>query len=531
MKYSESEEIVLKHFFTNIDKNVYCATDNMPIMLWGLLLGGYSRSALSMRDRFLQIFKDISKNEQYSYEVYIKEFATNILNNSINNLVPALEKAAKFMEMWAVSYGHSSLKDSSFNLIAIENVSIRTSKEIEAIDLGAFQEKSTRYMDFSTVELYNTGFASLDGAMVVYNEMKEKLTEYYKSTISRDEFKTEGAWNRTCAAKAFDDARYLLPSSIKTSLGATIPTRETERWISSLLSSKFDEVVEVAELIKEECEKITPALIKHVSKNSFYNRKENALVTRLKKEIPSSTNLHTYKNSVEMLYAGDIEQLVRFNLLVNSGLIAEKDILESNISGEEVFELAFKDRGEHDELPKETAVGTIVFNIICDIGAYRDLQRHRKGTQIIEQWSTLRGYEIPEVLELDIHKELKEKYVGVFEAVNEECTKLINEGNSNYEYCTLLGNKINFIYECDFRQLAYIIELRSGESGHISYRKIAQEMYRLFANDYPVLSKHIRVNMNGYTDRRKQEERTEAKIQNAESQMAEMVKPENSFTN
>jgi hypothetical protein len=98
VKYSESEEIVLKHFFTNIDKNVYCATDNMPIMLWGLLLGGYSRSALSMRDRFLQIFKDISKNEQYSYEVYIKEFATNILNNSVNNLVPALEKAAKFMD-------------------------------------------------------------------------------------------------------------------------------------------------------------------------------------------------------------------------------------------------------------------------------------------------------------------------------------------------------------------------------------------------------------------------------------------------
>jgi hypothetical protein len=75
---------------------------------------------------------------------------------------------------------------------------------------------------------------------------------------------------------------------------------------------------------------------------------------------------------------------------------------------------AFKDRGEHDEFPKETAIGTIVFNIICDIGAYRDLQRHRKGTQIIEQWSTLRGYEIPEVLELDIHKELKEKYVGVY---------------------------------------------------------------------------------------------------------------------
>ena len=77
----------------------------------------------------------------------------------------------------------------------------------------------------------------------------------------------------------------------------------------------------------------------------------------------------------------------------------------------------------------------------------------------------------------------------------------------------MLGHNIRLTYQCDFKQLAYLIELRSGESGHYSYRRIVQQMFKAVEPKLPNLSKYIRVNMNGYTDRRKQEESIQEKIQ------------------
>ena len=61
-EFTEEEKIVLRYFFTNIDKNIYAATDNMPNSLWALLEGGYSRSQLSMRMRFLSIFEEMEQD-------------------------------------------------------------------------------------------------------------------------------------------------------------------------------------------------------------------------------------------------------------------------------------------------------------------------------------------------------------------------------------------------------------------------------------------------------------------------------------
>ncbi|MDP5038950.1 MAG: hypothetical protein NWP80_00710, partial [Candidatus Gracilibacteria bacterium] len=60
-EYNQNEKIVLEYFFTNTDKNIYCAKNALSNQLWAFLVGQYSRSQLSMRDRFLQLFED-SKN-------------------------------------------------------------------------------------------------------------------------------------------------------------------------------------------------------------------------------------------------------------------------------------------------------------------------------------------------------------------------------------------------------------------------------------------------------------------------------------
>ena len=56
--YTENERIVLDHFFTNVDRNVYCAKNALSSQLWAYLVGQYSRTHVSLRDRFLQLFDD-----------------------------------------------------------------------------------------------------------------------------------------------------------------------------------------------------------------------------------------------------------------------------------------------------------------------------------------------------------------------------------------------------------------------------------------------------------------------------------------
>ena len=513
MNYSDNEKIVLNHFFTNIYSDVYCATDNMPVSLWALLLGGYSRSDKSLRNRLLQVFSDLAKESDVEYSEYITWFSNSIGNESCY-YVGLLEKAEKFMAKWSVEYGHNSLKDSSYNMIAIENVSIRASKILENSKLSAFQEKSTRYMDFSGDSVYfisdeiNTLHSE---AMEIYKESKDRVTEYYKTIINKDEFKTENAWIRTCNAKAFDDVRYLLPTAIKTSLGATLPTRETERWVSKLLSSNLSEVVELGKKIKEECSKVTPSLIKHVDVNPFFDRKNSKLAKWLKQKEIKKIPLQEFECGAYLNDMSDVEIEVGYNLINACGLFDES--MDSDRTLSEIFDLALSERGKFDELPDECSTGLFNFEIITDIGAYRDIQRHRVGTQVVETWNAFRGYSIPEVFEQESLKDVKEKYISIFDKVSELNKKLTLENSNDSEYCLLLGHNIRLTYQCDFKQLAYLIELRSGESGHYSYRRIVQQMFKAVEPKLPNLSKYIRVNMNGYTDRRKQEESIQEKIQ------------------
>ena len=515
--YSKIEKKVLLKFFTNIDRDVYAATDAMPTSLWAFLEGGYSRSSESMRDRFLTIFKDLA-NTSDEYESILKELVGN--KKQSEAFASVLSRAESFMRKWAVDYGHSSLKDSAVDRLAIENVSIRATKLLEGSSLGAYQEKSTRYMDFSKDNFYipESEFVGpeemeiLTRAMNLYREVLAAATQYFQSTISRDDFKTEAAWVRTCNAKAFDEARYLLPTCTKTSLGVTMPTRETERWISELLASPEKEIRDLAVQIKEECIKINPGLLKHVEPNSYLVTRNTEIAKALyekadQKIMPQVGPTFKFNGMPE-----DFEVNMLISYLAACGIFDPwtLDPEDAYASLHSMIEA----RGKHDELPKWTAFGDFNFRFHVDIGAFRDIQRHRVGVQQVSDWSPFYGYSVPDFLETEEAKELKEKYVALCNDIILKIGMLYKKDRFTAGYFLILGNNVNVIYSCNFRQLVYFIELRSGASGHYSYRRVAQKMYEAI-KDYTSFSKYIRVDMEEYSDRRKAEEIIQEKIQKA----------------
>jgi hypothetical protein len=62
----------------------------------------------------------------------------------------------------------------------------------------------------------------------------------------------------------------------------------------------------------------------------------------------------------------------------------------------EIIELGLRHRGKHDEALRAFHAGAALrFDILMDIGGFRDMHRHRRCTQIIQPFTAAHGYETP----------------------------------------------------------------------------------------------------------------------------------------
>jgi thymidylate synthase ThyX len=57
-------------------------------------------------------------------------------------------------------------------------------------------------------------------------------------------------------------------------------------------------------------------------------------------------------------------------------------------------------------------------------------------------------------------------------------------------------NAIHFTW--NLREIHHFVQLRSAKQGHISYRHIAQQVYKEVERVHPLLAKYIRVDLDDY---------------------------------
>ena len=162
----------------------------------------------------------------------------------------------------------------------------------------------------------------------------------------------------------------------------------------------------------------------------------------------------------------------------------------------EIVDLGVKHRGAHDELLRAFSAGQhLRFDILMDIGGFRDLHRHRRCVQIHQAFTDAHGYETPEELAA---AGLRERYDAVMERVQDavaEAQAHSRRGRARAiaVYLLPLAFRKRTLFKMDFAEAAYISELRTGAAGHFSYRRIAYLMYEAVAQRYPTLARHFRV--------------------------------------
>lgn len=476
----------IKNYVTNTDSNVF-ALKNLPEEVVAFLFARYSRSKLSLRDDLTSMLAAEEVGSLVSELVQPSE-----------DLSITQDRARAFAEKYVLGYGHGSVAEHAVIHLAVEDVSIVVSKLIEDARLASYTEKSTRYVQFDTEKLvfpqgimasedpkagilYRSAVTSL---MNAYLDWTETFVEKIKSKTPRKPKQTEKGWDASCRATAFDSLRYLLPAATKTNIGITINARSLATLIVKLRSTKIAEAHEIADKLFAEGALIAPSLLKEKYTQA------SAYRLGLLPDPDGQACDQDYREFSEYTRSG--VALSRWH--------PDERELDSILSWPHrtsgIVDKLLDGRGQHDAPPRQLERVSLTFSLCMDYGAYRDLQRHRIATQIVEPFTPLNGYEVPRgVFEYgfgDEYRSLMAHAAGVF-------NQLQANGNlDEAQYVLPLAYRVKVGLTVNLRQIFHLVELRSARQGHYSYRLIAQQIYNEVARVYPSVAKHIRVDMNDY---------------------------------
>ena len=459
------------------------------------------------------------------------------------------QRAEQFLNTFYFQYGHRSIADLAHIPFAVERLSLLAAIELVDEQRWDGQERSTRYQNFRrsgwfTPELgeqtaaYTAAIEALFGA---YERVGAGMLTALKAAIPQPEAMKAEAYERTLKARAFDVARYLLPLATNTSLGQIVNARTLETQVSRLLTSEFAEVRQIAEKLRVAatepawnvqhgaaqvlCEEIgsvdaacgeraaemllrpvktAPTLVKYAEANGYRAQSRREL-TAAAAELMRGQAMEAAP-VVDLLDDEEpLEVELAASLLYPHCHYSYRQ-LRGHVSGlsgarlGEVLALGVKHRGRHDELLRAFSAGRgFRFDILMDIGGFRDMHRHRRCVQLLQGYTDAHGYEEPvcpgqpTLAEAGLAGEYKAAMDAAFAAYRRLRDSGAPEAAEAAQYCLPLGMRCRAMFKMDFAEALYISELRSGVAGHFSYRRVAWEMYKAVAAKHPGLAGLFRI--------------------------------------
>jgi thymidylate synthase ThyX len=454
------------------------------------------------------------------------------------------QRAEQFLNTFYFQYGHRSIADLAHVAFAIERLSLLAAIILVDEQRWDGQERSTRYQNFRKSGWYLPDFSSspasgatftaaIEALFAEYHSSTETVFEYLKGRTVRPPEMKEEAFHRTLRARALDVSRYLLPLATNTSLGQIVNARTLESQISRLLSDPYEEVRQLGEKLREaaagaawnvqgdalsalqreiaaldpalgaEAEslltrevKIAPTLVKYAAPSDYVLTTRGELA-HAAAELMKGAPMETAAGPVDLLDDQPLEIDLATTLLYGACHYSYRQLAQhvgalDDARRNEIIALGARHRGRHDELLRAFSAGQgLRFDILMDIGGFRDMHRHRRCIQILQPFTNAHGYEVPEGL---AEAGLLQRYESAMTQAHEAFLHVSQAGLAeNAAYVLPLGTRTRALFKMDFAEALYIAELRSTPAGHFSYRRIAWEMYQAVARRHPALAQYFRV--------------------------------------
>ena len=486
--FTDDELEVLSRHFTNADKPVF-ALINLPEVVKGALFARYSRSPKSLRRLFLD-------------EFYLDG---NIAYQSTSAV--GVTRAEALYERMLADYGDDSVAQLGGVHLACEQASNILTKVLERGRIMAYLEQSTRYIPYtkpladgsyrylvpneiSAAGLEEEYRSEMDALFAGYIEIFGDVESRLRETTIKDPVDSDSVFRSSIRAVALDTARGILPASVLSNVGIFASAQAYEALILRMRASELDEVRQYGELIRAELDKVIPAFLARVDRPDRGGVWVDYLASR--NTVPADTP-RSVSGGGQCTDGGEdvTVRLISFDPAGERKIAASVLFSRSQISMEEATDAANSlndgelrmlmegyvgDRQNRRHKPGRAFEETgYLFEIECDYGAFRDLQRHRMLSIEWQVLGTSLGYVVPEL----VHDfELNQKYQNIMDrsrVFHDRLQKAV--GPKIGAYAVPMAYRVRFTMNLNAREALHVIELRSSPQGHSSYRRVAQRMY------------------------------------------------------
>lgn len=432
----------------------------------------------------------------------------------LDEFASAGAKDAKLLQRVITAYGDDSVQQLVGQHLVVEGASNLLTKKLEWGRLAAYLEQSTRYIYFDqkdaagkykyyTPEHFATAAKkqynkTMDDIFDTYSELVHGLTDYVRHNSEEPEESRDVAWQGATRAQACDAARPVLPVATKSTVGIYASGQALESLIMHLQADDLPEAQIVGQKILDHCRQTIPTFLERADKpdrggamvayQSNTRRDMQALSLEL---LPANHNTAT--ESVQLVSFWPRNELdLTADMLYEHSSQSLKSLAETTQKlsvdkKEKIFKTYIGERLNRRHKPgRALEKAHYSWDLVCDYGIFRDLQRHRIVDDLNWQQLTPRyGYDIPQLVE---DAGLTELFERCFDLSVELFSNLQSAGYQlEAQYATLLGHKMRWKVTYNAREAFHLHELRTSPQGHPGYRKLVLEMHNKLAEVHPLI--------------------------------------------
>ncbi|HEY1741147.1 MAG TPA: FAD-dependent thymidylate synthase [Acidimicrobiia bacterium] len=488
-QFSEGEQEILRPYFTNLDRPVF-ALVNLPEVVKGALFARYSRSDKSLRRLFLDEFVgDLDVSGDLSIDASI-----------------GLKRAEQLYDRVFLEYGDDSVAQLGGVHLACEQSSNLLTKILEWGRLMSYLEQSTRYIPYDTTlsgrfRYYRPpdvlGSPSgaryvieMDGTFERYRSMLPRLMEWARDTFPKEPSDSDFVYKQTIKAKACDAVRGVLPAATLSNVGIYGTGQSYEALVLRMRAHPLPEARAYAEMVLDELRKVIPSFLARVDRPERGGRWVDYLAgTRTRTE----ETVGRLFADAEPAPAAEVE-LVDFDRDGEDKVLAAICYPHTNLPEWQVLERVRRLPTDERIAIVEAYVGerenrrhrpgrafertSYRFDILGDYGAFRDLQRHRMLTIEWQSLTPRHGFDVPSAV---VDAGLADTYHDAMQRSAAFYDSMVDTFPTEAAYAVALAYRLSYVMQMNAREAMHLIELRSSQQGHPSYRRVAQAMHRLIA--------------------------------------------------
>jgi len=488
-RFTDEEQDVLRRYFTNLDLPVF-ALVNLPEVVKGALFARYSRSPKSLRRLFLDEFVG----------------DLDISGDATIDATVGLRRAEELYDRVFYEYGDDSVAQLGGVHLACEQASNLLTKVLEWGRLMSYLEQSTRYIAYDTrlegryryyrdPKICESAMGAryvgeMDRMFDTYASLVPAMQTWFAARYPNEEGDSDFVHRQAIRAKAFDALRGLLPAASLSNVGIYGTGQAYEALLLRMRAHALPEARAYAELMLEELRKVIPSFLKRVDAPdrggawSAYLERNRVVMEEVASSLFGREEPEPRPSVTLVDFDPDGEDKVVAAMLYPYTHLPEDQVLARvrRLSAEEklaVVQGYAGERANRRHRPGRALERTFYrFDVLSDYGAFRDLQRHRMLTIEWQELTPRHGYVVPDAIVEAGYQERFEEPLGRSADLYEA---LAPSFPGQAAYAVGLAFRVRYVLQMNAREAMHMLELRSGPQGHPEYRRLAQEMHRLIA--------------------------------------------------